>query len=97
MKYRVKSEIVSSKVQEVEVDLPLGVKNDVLADQMVRMQTRKSPGSLVKLEEGETIVEVWRGDTRVFPRAAKRSKVKENKPPVSPKDWVEKAEEEEGA
>jgi len=92
MKYKVKSEVVSSKVQEVEVDLPLRVKDDKLTDQMVRSQAKSFPEALVKLEDGERIVEVWRGETRVYPRAAKKSKVKtENnraEKPVGPKDWV---------
>ena len=91
MKYKVKSEVVSSKVQEVEVDLPLRVKDDKLTDQMVRSQAKSFPEALVKLEDGERIVEVWRGETRVYPRAAKKAKA--SKPaepvkPVGPKDWV---------
>lgn len=89
MKYVVKTQIVSTEEREIEVSLPLGVKDDSLTDQMVRAQAKEAPEALVELAPDEVIVEVWRDKVRIFPRRGRGPKVRKDEP-QSPEAWLGK-------
>ena len=74
MKYKVITRTVETKEGELDFPIPSGLTGEDIYDRTVHDQAKA--GTLIAsmnstLDSKSTILEVWRGDLRIFPRVKK--------------------------